>query len=407
MHYDPSREGDIRMPESFAISPRFAEHFSALKQVFLYINDDCNLSCRQCIYKPHVTYHESREIPIDTVTQLLASFHALGARKLTLLGGEPTLYGRSEGGRPLARVLRVARELGYTYIRMDTNGQFAPGLFDRAELSQLDELAFSIDGYDAATSDRLRGEGAFAVATTRFRAAVARGINCSITCCVQDRLVEQLSDGLYGVERVIRLGEELGASVVNFHDLFKAGVPMDTWTGDFNPSVDDYVEMYNAVRPKIERGDYTVGVRLPQCFVTRSEFERNSEYYGYCPVKLGERVMVHSDGVIRICSNLICSSFGSATFDRDGIHWNTTSSNELAHHDLEVATPCTNRSKNMSYGEYVPLCFSFKPNQPEPVWEGLDWDSRRQVGLTPPSAGLEIQPRRTRKSIPVMSDPLP
>src|SRR5437868_1487493 len=82
-------------------------------------------------------------------------------------------------------------------------------------------------------------------------------------------------------------------------------------TASFDTTVNDHVRMYTAVRRRIQEGAFGVDVRLPQCFVKREEFERNPEYYGYCPVKMGERVMVHSDGVIRICSNLICSSFGS------------------------------------------------------------------------------------------------
>ena len=209
---------------------------------------------------------------------------------------------------------------------------------------------------------------------------MSRGIASSITCCIQKDLLERDSAGVTGVERVIRLGEELGVETVNFHDLFKAGVPMDTWTGGYNTGVEEHLEMYNDVRGKIDAGEFGVEVRLPQCFVTRDEFDSNPDYYGFCPVKMGERVMIHSDGVIRICSNLICSSFGSAHFTDSEIRWNDTRSNELLHHDLAEPTPCTNRSKNMKYGDYVPLCFSFKPDQNEPVWQSSAWDERRHTG---------------------------
>jgi hypothetical protein len=180
------------------------------------------------------------------------------------------------------------------------------------------------------------------------------------------------------------LGERLGVDTVNFHDLFKAGVPMDTWTGSFDTSVEEHIHMYSALRPQVESGVFAVKVRLPQCFVTGSEFQRNPEYYGYCPVKLGERVMIHSDGVIRICSNLICSSFGVGRFEEATIRWDRSSSNETKGHLLDEYTPCTNRGKNKRYGAYVPLCFSFKPNQDEFVWERrLHWDERRTVDIVP------------------------
>src|ERR1043166_8760271 len=81
---------------SIAVEPRFAEHFQNLQQVFLYITDECNLSCVQCIYKPSITYQIERSIKPETVRDLLHVFRNLGAYKLTLLGGEPTLYGLRE-----------------------------------------------------------------------------------------------------------------------------------------------------------------------------------------------------------------------------------------------------------------------------------------------------------------------
>jgi hypothetical protein len=117
---------------------------------------------------------------------------------------------------------------------------------------------------------------------------------------------------------------------------------------------------------------------LPQCFVTKSEFARNPEFYGYCPVKLGERVMVHPNGTIRICSNLICTGYGVARYHDGRIEWDNSSGNELAGHDLSRNTPCTNRSRHRKYGDVVPVCFSFKPDQEEHVWQKrLEWDGRQ------------------------------
>ena len=362
---------------TFYVDPRFKAHFRNLQQVFIYINDQCNLACDQCIYKPQVTYNNDREITTKTALDLLQVMRSLGAHKVTILGGEPTLYGRNSSNSLLA-VIVGAREMGYSYIRVDTNGLFPPSGYKSLGLDKVDEIAFSLDGYDAETNDRLRGPGTFVKVTKQIRRAVALGRNCSITCCLQKSLYESDDSGRIGVERVIRLGESLGVSTVNFHDLFKAGVPMDTWTGAHNPKPEQHIEMYRVLAPRVASGAYSVKVRLPQGFVRREEFAQNRAYFGYCPVKLGERVMIHSEGTIRVCSNLICSSFGTARFNSDTIMWNDTASNEMDRHELGVSTPCTNRSKNMTYGEYVPLCFSFKPHQDEPSWNSLDWDARDQ-----------------------------
>lgn len=377
---------------AFDIDPEFAEHFRNLKQVFIYITDRCNLHCQQCIYKPNITYNDERLIPLPTAIDLVSAFHALGARKLTILGGEPTLYGYSEDHKPLFEFLSGAKSIGYEYLRIDTNGQFSSRLLDHPAFHSLDEIAFSLDGFTAEMNDPIRGDNTFLTAIGNIRRAVSLGYKVTITCCVHRDLVKVDMCGNFLLHQMIRFAESLGIHGINFHDLFKAGVPMDTWTGNLDTSVPEYVAMYQQIRPRIESGQYSVAVRLPQCFVTKKEFDRNPTYYGYCPVKLGERVMVHPNGVIRICSNLICSSFGVARYYDKRIAWDRSQSNELLHHDLTTFTPCTNRSKNKSYREYVPLCFSFKPNQDEFVWhQMLDWDANREVDLNP-GPGISAMP---------------
>ncbi|RYD75893.1 MAG: radical SAM protein, partial [Verrucomicrobiaceae bacterium] len=356
---------------------KFRGHFRNLQQVFLYITDQCNLECEQCIYKPHVAFDSFRHVPEETVRKLLATFYNLGARKLTLLGGEPTLYGFRENHDPLIRTIAYAKALGYDYVRIDTNGQFSPDLIARLVSSGLDEFAFSIDDCDPKINDKIRGANTFKRSVANLERCVAVGARATITCCIHRGLCALNSDGLPRLHDMIEFGRLLGAHTVNFHDLFKVGVPMDTWTGRLDPTPQEYLPVYDTIRAKIDGREYgSVHVRLPQCFVSKQEFASNPAYYGYCPVKLGERVMVHADGIIRICSNLICTSWGTASFDESRVTWNSGPSNETFAHNMEEMTPCTNRSKR-SYGELVPLCFSFKPDQEEASWKNLRWDERR------------------------------
>lgn len=362
---------------AYTIDPAFESYFNGrLKQVFLYITDQCNLTCEQCIYKPNITFHERREIPLTRAIDLIKAFHGLGARKLTILGGEPTLYGRTAKWKPLKAIIDAAKEMGFDYVRLDTNGQFR-GLIELGIFDKLDEIAFSLDGYTPEINDPVRGANTFFNAVENIRLTVASGKKATITCCLHDGLFNRSEMPGTGVHKMILFAESLGIAGVNFHDLFKAGVPMDTWTGNLDVSVAEHNAMYQDIVQHINDGTYKTAVRLPQCFITKQDFLRNPGYYGYCPVKLAERVMVHPNGVIRICSNLICSAFGVARYFSDQIVWDHSEANETARHSLNEDTPCTNRSKNKSYGKYVPLCFSFKPKQDEPVWRNmLQWDQK-------------------------------
>jgi MoaA/NifB/PqqE/SkfB family radical SAM enzyme len=366
------------MTQLFKPDPEFSNHFKKLHQVFMYITDRCNLECEQCIYKPSISHFINEEIELDTALDLLSTFRKMGASKVTFLGGEPTIYGHRQGGQPLLDLIRGTNELGYEYVRLDTNGQKTKQFLKQDDFRKLNEVAFSLDGYSPETNDPLRGKGTFIRAVDAIREAIALGYRVTITCCVQRLFLERDADGILQLETMVRFAEGLGVHQINFHDLFKVGIPMDTWTGNFAPEPHDWLPVYDEVSRKIRNKDFKISVRLPQCFVTKSEFARNPEFYGYCPVKLGERVMVHPNGTIRICSNLICTGYGVARYHDRRIEWDRSSGNELAGHDLLRNTPCTNRGRHRKYGDLVPVCFSFKPDQEEHVWQKrLDWDNRR------------------------------
>jgi len=366
------------MNPEYAVDDAFADHFRNLHQVFMYITDRCNLECEQCIYKPSITHFTNEEIALTDAVALLRTFHRLGATKVTFLGGEPTVYGHRRNGKPLLDLIELTEQIGFHYIRLDTNGQRISHLLRQRPFAKLHEVAFSLDGFSPETNDPLRGGGTFARAIDSIGIAIELGYRVSITCCVQKLLLTRAEDGQLLIERMIRFAEGLGAHQINFHDLFKVGVPMDTWTGHFAPKPKDWLPVYDELSKKITRKDFSISVRLPQCFVKEAEFDQNAEYYGYCPVKLGERVMVHPNGVIRICSNLICTAFGVARYHDGRIEWDHSNANETTGHDFDRATPCTNRGRHKQYGDLVPLCFSFKPGQEEFVWnERLDWESKR------------------------------
>jgi MoaA/NifB/PqqE/SkfB family radical SAM enzyme len=366
------------MEFEYAIDDAFADHFQSLHQVFMYITDRCNLECEQCIYKPSINHFINEEIPLNNALGLLRAFHQMGALKATFLGGEPTLYGHQMQGKPLLDLIEGTKKLGYEYIRLDTNGQNTSPFLSKPQFTNLDEIAFSLDGFSPETNDPLRGKGTFLRAVDSIHKAIDLGYRVTITCCIQKIFLSRGTDGILLLEKMIRFAEDLGIHQINFHDLFKVGIPMDTWTGNFAPKVEDWPPVYDELAKKVSQNQFSISVRLPQCFVTKAEFDRNPEYYGYCPVKLGERVMIHPNGVIRICSNLICTGYGVARYHDKIIEWDKTHNNEVAGHELSRNTPCTNRSRHRKYGNLVPLCFSFKPEQEEFVWENkLNWQTRQ------------------------------
>src|SRR5262245_40213237 len=124
----------------YAVDTRFRDYFKNLKQVFLYVNDVCNLGCSYCLYKANLAFNlREKEIPLDRAIKLITDFKEMGASKLTIMGGEPTIYGLSEGLQPLLELIATSKRLGYEYVRIDTNGTFKEELLNKPEFAMLDE----------------------------------------------------------------------------------------------------------------------------------------------------------------------------------------------------------------------------------------------------------------------------
>lgn len=342
-------------------------YFSNVKQVFLYLSDKCNLLCKQCLYKPNVIM--GKEIPLDISKQLLRVFKQLGAFKLTILGGEVSLYDIENNYYKLIELISFAHEIGYSYIRIDTNGQECEFFKNKQIFTYLNEVSFSIDGYDAASNDSLRGKNAFrnSIKSLKILKEVSGETQINITTCITKQNTF-IAGGIRAfIEKMIDFSANNGISQLNMHGVFKMGVPMDTWTGNshLNP-----IEWYTEIRKifqNIEKNKYPIDIRFPVHIVTKKEFDENPKYYGYCPCKLGERALIHPDGIIRVCSSMLSTPYGVAHYNGEEICWNYYN-NELEKHRMEEYTPCTNQ-KGLYFKDYCPVCFSIKPFQNEPVWQ--------------------------------------
>lgn len=358
------------------IDDKFKDSFAGkIAQVFIYITDTCNLRCVQCLYKTELTFQLNRkEIPYSEAVALMSRLKELGADKITFMGGEPTLY------RELPELIGKAKGLGYSYVRIDTNGTFHASLLDNAQFQLLDEVTFSIDGHSPETNDYLRGEGSFERCSKNIREAIAKGYNVQTTSCVHAELVKpnEKREGELHLISLVRYLMELGVKTINMHDLLKSGIPRDVWTGAVATTVEEYIYAFGQVQIfAAEHSD--VSIRMPQCVVDKQTFASNPEYYGYCSVKQYDRILAFPNGMLRICSLMIGTPYCVAYYDHEGIYWNNSPTNELLGHQMNADTKCTNQGKGHHFKEeHFPLCVSFKPQQSEPVWnKHLHWEDRR------------------------------
>jgi molybdenum cofactor biosynthesis enzyme MoaA len=139
----------------------------------------CNLACTHCFISCSPTNHTHEMMSLAEVERYLAESVRLGVREYYFTGGEPFLNPEMEA------ILAATLEVGPATVL--TNGL----LLDPPRCTRLQALAesadysldlrVSLDGYDAATNDPIRGAGTFERILAGIRNLVVAGLNPVIT----------------------------------------------------------------------------------------------------------------------------------------------------------------------------------------------------------------------------------
>ncbi|MBN1770440.1 MAG: radical SAM protein [Deltaproteobacteria bacterium] len=134
----------------------------------------CNNHCCFCLDRRSL---DGSLRPRTEIEAELRAGRAAAATRLILSGGEPTLHPH------LPELIRRARELGYGWVQIITNGRRLayPTFFQALLDAGLDEVTFSIHGSGPQVHDAMVGvPGAFAQSFAGLRAALAAGLVVSV-----------------------------------------------------------------------------------------------------------------------------------------------------------------------------------------------------------------------------------
>ncbi|MDX1624818.1 MAG: radical SAM protein, partial [Gemmatimonadota bacterium] len=175
---------DIVVPELERSSPGLAPHpdpesFPTLEPGhldalwFQVTGTVCNLECTHCFISCSPVNRTFEYLSVDDVARRLEESVALGVREYYFTGGEPFIHPE------IVEILALSLEYGPTTVL--TNGtvlkpsQLGP-LAEAAVASPYSlEFRVSIDGFDAATHDAIRGEGSFERAIEGVQRLLAHG----------------------------------------------------------------------------------------------------------------------------------------------------------------------------------------------------------------------------------------
>ena len=175
----------------------------------------CSLRCPGCwvnMVRPGMwTAGPGDVMPADLFAAALRFGRELGASKLTLLGGEPTLHPN------LPALIDSATLAGYQ-VSVTTNGVCSARRLTETLSSGLDGISFSVDGSNAPIHDALRpspnGKSTFDLTLESLRQAVQLRSEHGYTVSVNRTIYPR---NLHDAEAMIRLSARLGVDRMRRH----------------------------------------------------------------------------------------------------------------------------------------------------------------------------------------------
>lgn len=149
----------------------------------------CNIECTHCFISCSPTNRSHEMMTLAEIETRLAEARALGAKEYYFTGGEPFL------NREMLPILEATLRQGPATVL--TNGMLLREevcrrlreLFDRSEYSL--DIRVSLDGFDAASHDAIRGKGVWDRVMIGLRNLAAAGLNPVITVTTAAEGVEQ------------------------------------------------------------------------------------------------------------------------------------------------------------------------------------------------------------------------
>ena len=205
---DGQRQRMACVPDAADLMPS-----GSLESIDLYINAECNLTCRTCFLGD--AYFTGQRMEEATADGILRWASAQGVREVAILGGEPTLH------PGLDQILRSARSRGFTKIRLVSNGSGRLLRLLRSPAGDLvDSVYVSLDGATAMTHDAIRGKGSFRSAMRSVNALGAMERHTVLTFTVTRASAHE-------VRAMLELADASRSAALNIHWMSAMGRAAD------------------------------------------------------------------------------------------------------------------------------------------------------------------------------------
>ena len=242
----------------------------------LYITNECNLRCAHCYASAGAAF--PCELTTDQLLDILDQYSEICPKgEVTISGGEPTLH------PDLERILSSIHAHGHRSV-LFTNGTTTGGKLGWDALGRrVNVVQLSLDGFDQATNDSIRGKHTFPKILQTYKILYNTPAQIRISVCAMPQNVASLKKGLL--------------SFLTEHDpQKKTGLilspTVEAGRNEAGTYALDYPELQEAIGDSLD-DIWRSGWRFP------NTFQRN-DHQPRCGI--GSAILVAPDGGYRACT---------------------------------------------------------------------------------------------------------
>jgi len=206
-----------------------------LNSLYLYLADQCNLSCKHCWISPDFSHRQKHGISLDSLKKTILEAETLGLQSVKLTGGEPLLY------RDIHALLAFLAVEGIN-IMIETNGTlFNSRILENLKSCKVEQISVSLDAARAGVHDELRGvKGSFRRTVEGTRLLSEHGLDFQVIMTLQRKNRTEIPG-------LILLSKELGAGSLKINPLIPCGRGKEIFENKQNLYPYELMELYRMV----------------------------------------------------------------------------------------------------------------------------------------------------------------
>ena len=206
-----------------------------LTSLYLYLTDQCNLTCSHCWISPGFSQQPQKGIPLDTLKKTISDAQSLGLQTVKLTGGEPLLY------KDLDDLLAFLASKKLT-IYIETNGTlFSKDTLESFRSANVSQVSVSLDAASKEIHDKIRGvKGSFQRTLKGMRLLSETGLNFQVIMTLQ-------RDNRAEIPAIIRLSEKLYANSLKINTLLPCGRGKTAFEQKQNLKLEELIDLYRMI----------------------------------------------------------------------------------------------------------------------------------------------------------------